>query len=667
MTRILKFPPPRPEPGEPVELTDFTVRIATLRPGSATIEIAPRDNVLTYYFALLAKADYDAFDTEEALLSADRTYLETVASQNGLTLEELLAQELFTGDKTWGYVALAPQTTYCFYLYGLSADGVATTTVNKVEFTTPKVEPVDCTFALEPTDVTTSSFKLTVTPSDPDCPYYYDVFPADMWQLQCGSDPAKLPAFIASYIEEMVAETGRPVEQVVAAMSSYGEQSETFEWLDTDSNYYAFAIGLGADGTTTTDPVVEKVTTQPAPMNEFTVEEVEVGFDKATFRIIPSQNEPYVALCELQEYFEGMTDEEIVAEVIRAYGDFLTNHIRSGYATVNEEMLIPEKPYYMLVFGYNYGEVTTPLVKRAFTTTEALKSDCTFEFRILNVLKDTADVGIRPSDDKTTFFFNVIPAATYATLGGDDAAIRTYADGIIDGLVAQSTMPRYEWLSRALERGTISWALDGLEAGTSYYIFAVGMAADGTFTTAPFLSEKFTTQSDGVSIASLEFIPTINDAGASHPGEALVYGWFYPKQASYVLLGHWVGDDSVYVMDDAAAIAHLREHGVRFTDSSYSVWDYVPYGSTVYYVAAAFDKDDLPVVCRETVTPQDPSAASVRPQRSYYRYDVDRPGPNRRREQAVEAARVQAQDGLRRLSERPQQESASIYGRRPIR
>lgn len=592
------------------------------------VDILPVDKTQTYWFALLTKADFDAFASEDELMAADLDYLETVASQYGKTLGELLSEELFSGDKEWSYLGLSPQTTYCFYAYGLSSEAVATTGINRIEFTTPKVEPVDCTFTLEPSEITTSSFKLTVTPSDALCAYYFDVFTADMWQNMCGGDPRRLPAFLEQYVAEAAVEYGLTVPEAVARLSSFGPQTETFSYLDPGTPYYTFAIGIGADGTATTPAVVAQVKTAAAPTNEFGIEQVAVGFDTATFRILPSQEESYVALCELQEYFEGMTDAQMIDEVIRAYGDDLRNRVFAGSETVSEEMLVPDKPYYLLVFGYSYGEVTTPLTKYAFTTQKAGTVDCSFEITVRNVKKTTADVRITPSNDKASFFFNAITASEYASLGGDQAAIHTYSDGIIDALVAQSTMPRYEWLSRALEHGIISWALDDLTAGTQYYVFAVGMAADGTFTTPVFMSDPFTTEAEGQSVARIKFIPVVSDGGSyGHAGEALVYGWFYPTSADYMLLNRWVGDDTCYKKSDAEVLAYLAANGERYADSVVSVFDFVPYGQTVYYLAAAYDTDGLPVISRESVTPEDPSAPAVcRPSKFYRRYEVSQPG-----------------------------------------
>ena len=560
-------------------------------------------------------------------MAADRAYLEAIAAQYHKTLEQLLAEELFRGDKEWAYSGLVPQTEYCFYIYGLDVQGEPTTAVNYICFSTPAVGPVECSFTLQASEVTTDSFLLTVTPSDAECPYYYDVFTQEMWMSLCGGDARNIPAFMEDYVKEMAAENKLTISETVARLSSYGEQTERFDYLNSDASYWAFAVGVGVDGTATTPAVVRQVTTLKPPANTFEVERLSVGFDKASFLVLPSQREAFVALCELQEYFEGMSDGEMIDEVIRAYGAELETHLFSGESKVTEEMLVPDKPYYLLVFGYAGGQVTTPLTKYAFTTEKARSVDCTFEISVRNVKKTTADVRITPSDDKASFFFNFIRASEYASLGGDQAAIHAFSNGIIDDLVAQTTMPRYEWLSRALERGPISWALDGLTAGTEYHIFAVGMVSDGSFTTPVFMSEPFTTEAEGVCSARLEFLPNILSGGSSHPDEALVYGWFYPTDAAYTLVCHHVNDDSVYTMQDADALAYLNEHGERFTDTSFYVWDYVPYGQTAYYVAAAYDEKGLSTICRATATPPAPVASSlVRPYECYRGFKVEQAG-----------------------------------------
>ena len=113
----------KPEDGKPIELEDFTVTLTSLHSGDVFFNIQPKDETMTYWFALQVKEDMEADD--EGTIAADREYFEYIASYYGISLHELLSDNLFAGEKDWMYNSLSAKTEYVLYMYGLSTDGEA--------------------------------------------------------------------------------------------------------------------------------------------------------------------------------------------------------------------------------------------------------------------------------------------------------------------------------------------------------------------------------------------------------------------------------------------------------------------------------------------------------------------------------------------------------------
>lgn len=600
----------KPEDGKPMELENFTVTLTSLHAGDVFLNIEPKDKEQTYWFQLQVKEEMG--ETDEEIIAADRSYFDYIATQYGLSLNELLSANLFFGDKEWMYNSLSPKTEYVLYMYGLSTDGEALTAVNQLTFTTPAVAPVDCDFELVVGDnVTANSFSITIVPSDDHVGYFYDVFPAAMYEEYCLSDPENVPGFVKDYISALATENNMTAPAVVGAISNYGALTDDFnleDGIQPSSTYYVYAIGIGADGSATTEAKVISVTTGRAPMNTFEVSISSIQDDRASVYVIPSQQETYVALFELQEYMydekgNPLSDEEIIETILAAQGSLITNHMYSSTSSVSECPLIPNKNYWCLVFGYFGGEVTTPLTKVPFKTEPADPQDVDFIITVGETTTTTASVSFQPYIEPTPHMFYYMPYSTYIEYGGNDDAIKKFNDELVESLWNPAKMSREEWLSRALETHYNSWLIEGLEPNTKYIAYVIGMVPDGTYTTAPFTKE-FTTK-------ELKEGPQVEEILPSDSGKD-VSMWFYLDMDSSVskfVMSHIVNDDTVYNMSDADLLNYLKEdHETTYvndvTNQTYfSVFDKdVQSGAVIYYAGAVFDPQGNYTIIRHTHT-----------------------------------------------------------------
>ena len=599
--------PVKPESGKPVVMEDFTVTLTSLHSGDVFLTIEPEDKDMTYWYQLQVKEDMP--ETDEEILASDMEYLQYIADYYGASLTQLLADNLLKGDLDWHYQYLEPNTEYVLYAYGMNISGEALTAVNQLTFKTTKVEQLDCEFDILVGDnITSNSFSITIIPSDDTVAYYYDVFPAWMYEEYCLSDAANIPAFMAEYIPALASENGVTVAYAVGAISNYGSIAHDFtleDGLEANSSYFVFAVGIGADGTTTTEAEVIEVKTAAPPVNTFEVSEGYIEDDRATFYVRPNHSESYVALFELKEYFvengELVSDEEIIAGILAAQGSKIGDHVYSGTATVKDCPMIPNKDYYCLVFGYFGGEVTTPLTKVEFRTKEADMVDADIIVTVAEVTYTEASVSFQPYVEPFPHMFNVMPYATYEAYGANDKAIKRYNDELIASMWDPSKMSREEWLSRALETTYNSWRITDLETNTKYIVYAIGLVPDGTYTTEAF-TKTFTTK-------ELKEGPQVEEVLYSKSGNDIL-AWFYFDQSSGVskfVMSHLVDDDSVYNMSDMELLAYLEQPNETTYVNEVSNQTYftvvdknVASGSTIYYAGAVFDSKGGCTIIRET-------------------------------------------------------------------
>ena len=599
--------PVKPESGKPVVMEDFTVTLTSLHSGDVFLTIEPEDKDMVYWYQLQVKEDMP--ETDEEILASDMEYLQYIADYYGTSLTQLLADNLLKGDLDWHYQYLEPNTEYVLYAYGMNISGEALTAVNQLTFKTTKVEQLDCEFDILVGDnITSNSFSITIIPSDDTVAYYYDVFPAWMYEEYCLSDAANIPAFMAEYIPALASENGVTVAYAVGAISNYGSIAHDFtleDGIEANSSYFVFAVGIGADGTTTTEAEVIEVKTAAPPVNTFEVSEGYIEDDRATFYVRPNHSESYVALFELKEYFvengELVSDEEIIAGILAAQGSKIGDHVYSGTATVKDCPMIPNKDYYCLVFGYFGGEVTTPLTKVEFRTKEADMVDADIIVTVAEVTYTEASVSFQPYVEPFPHMFNVMPYATYEAYGANDKAIKRYNDELIASMWDPSKMSREEWLSRALETTYNSWRITDLETNTKYIVYAIGLVPDGTYTTEAF-TKTFTTK-------ELKEGPQVEEVLYSKSGNDIL-AWFYFDQASGVskfVMSHLVDDDSVYNMSDVELLAYLEQPNETTYVNEVSNQTYftvvdknVASGSTIYYAGAVFDSKGGCTIIRET-------------------------------------------------------------------
>ncbi len=599
--------------GEEVK-ADFTFETLELTQGSFGVKISPVAKDQTYYFGIITKADYTQFSSPEELQAADVARIKQIAEENEVDLEKFLMEALLKGDQTWTYTALAPETEYVFYAYGLSTDCQIQTVLNTYSFQTPAVAPVDIKFEITVTDLKPTSFTLNVKPSIENCAYYYDVITPDQYR-EYGSDlQSFVEAFLSTWKEtDQYKDYSMP--EFIDEVTAKGEVSDNrFTNLLPEGTYYGIAVAVANDGTCMSEVEVKQFQTTESPRNEYTVSSIQTTDVSCAAVISAKESEAFAVMMELKEYFvengKELSDTEIVKAIYEANNKNISKYMFADAANVKFNDLIPNDNYYLLVFACN-PDGTPKLddkvnLKKVDVKTEAAKpSNAKFSLRILSSTITKNSVGVQVElDDPTsykyeTFLVNYIKDSEYQNMSDKVKGLQEHMDKYIDATLKAYNeekgyeMTRKEFLSRNLfsdnNGATYSTiTLDGMESDTKYQVYVIGLKADGTYTTAPVLAE-FKTLSATQCMASLEFI--VQAYGFKDKQMDKYWAWVYPHGdfkeyyvKSFIGKDDWSGKSA----NEVEKLLKVDENKAPAQSNHTALLD-VKYGETWYLYAVIYD------------------------------------------------------------------------------
>lgn len=619
----------------PTESGDFTIEQTDLTQGSFGVKVTPKDNEATYYFGVIAKSDYESayHKNNDELTAAYKAWFLSVASSYGLDLSDLLKEALLSGMQNYSYTALTPETDYVFFVYGVDLEGNPTTDVSTYAFKTPAVTfDSDATFTITPSEIGSTYFTFTITPSDPSVFYFYDIMPKYTFEEYCDSDEANIGSYVSSYLSALRSEnddySSLSMPEFVAAVTSRGEisydtaLSEAANSLLPEYDYYVFAIGIGNDGTFTTNASVKVITTAETPRNEWkwNLEEyTDIQYDAT---IYAAYSETFAVLMERKMYFEGETDEQMVNDLVTAHGGNILDYCFADKAAVQFTGLIPGEAYYVFCIACNSdgtpktGEKLN-VVKREVTMKAATKTGATYSIKTISVSKNEATINVSGNDaaDDQTYILNYLSEREYNSITAsatESEALKKHADEFIDASLkswneshgASSQMDRKEFLSRALESdlGTgTSTTFEGLTAGTKYYVYVIGLKPDGTYTTEPFTT-SFTTIAEAKSKVALTVGIT-----ASQYTESLgiadwvgKVGYYFSATASPAasvgkVYGKWFDGRDAWEGKTASEVIELLQTETPVTSATWAKGTSSPLsvGDKFYVYVVAYDTDGI--------------------------------------------------------------------------
>lgn len=363
---------------EPEKKPPFTIVLSGLEAKSVSVTVTPDDPLLPYCSGPMTEAEYAACGGDVTLHVAS-IIRKAQQAEPTLPLEQIVERLRRTGTTTQTYSGLTPRTTYYVTAVGLGDDGSCTTGAAIQSFTTPEPIVPEGRFTVTATEVDQTGATVTVTSEDDTLPYYFDVITAEDY-AGCGGDLSVIMAELLDFI--LAQNPGRSIEEVTAALQSHGTDSDRIDNLPPSSDFYAFAIGLGSDGSCLTRASVTTFRTlDPGDPADCTFRIAVTNNDSRSVfvEVTPSDRTAgYFTMVIEESEFAG--DANLTARIQQAIQQIADEQQMSveqaveaicwrGTSRELQDGLTPSTDYYAVAYALNAdASAAGPVTKERFTT-----------------------------------------------------------------------------------------------------------------------------------------------------------------------------------------------------------------------------------------------------------------------------------------------------------
>lgn len=477
------------------------IDIDSLTTSSMHVTVTPADPELTYLVLSSDMESMAGFEDDALLFEDAMSYYQSMADMYQTTLEEYLASFIITGEYDDTFSGLEPDTEYCVFAFGVSADGTELLTpIARASARTKAVEEVDVTFDItvetEYTDAG-STADIVINPSDTDAKYWYLLLTQMDYDIYGAAMPDAVEGYLA-YLINVWGYSGYTPEMIYDLYSVNGRQ-EISETLEPKSTYWISAFAWDEQCNITSEIAwVEFQAPGLESDNKISLEVKDVTATSAKFVTTVTNDDPYWIGIQPLADVAGWDDEYLMWALVDYYD------IASEVVTGNQEKLFenldPNTEYVAIAFGFDGGSWTTGLTRVDFTTSEAGDpSKCTFDFKIDNLKARSVDITVVPSDPSVSYHWDLFEADM------TEEEIRTMFQENIDYQIEMG------WVADALEfwqwtvvRGNNSYSWTTLTPESSYKVMAVAIdMTTGEYAT-DFVFHEFTTPEAVLSDATVE-------------------------------------------------------------------------------------------------------------------------------------------------------------------
>lgn len=485
-------PPPVPVPGIAIEVGDITAV-------AAVITATPESDEVAYWVGAIDKATLEA-DFKSDLTACVADAILQAADAKKLPVAEWVEKHALKGPTTTPTTDLEPKTDYLAYAAGIDAEGIPTAQpVSKAFRTTGEV------FAIEVTDITTTTARVTYRPLVEGTVYFHNVIDKQTFAAYHDSDVA---TFMHNLLNDEFQWGDTPVNEIVQQIATTGEEVYPAENLTPGADYIAFAVGLADDGTLTTDPVIREFATERLRVDmTFDFKVLKSEWDNIDFEVKPSSDEfAYWFSLKPAVYCASKSDEELLAKVMNDDSFIMPYMYYQGKTSIVREeegtpytYYLSDTGYVLLVFGYDpdTNVATTDLARFEMRTEKPAASPaaCTFAVEPTGLTARSVNVQITPSDVQQTYAWEIM----------DDELYQAYKNRLGDYVADYVAEVGIDQLEEIRVMGEDGFTYnDMLTPNTTYYIWAVCMDENGLPSAEVFLSEPIRTPEAVVGTATCE-------------------------------------------------------------------------------------------------------------------------------------------------------------------
>lgn len=283
-------------------------------------------------------------------------------------------------------------------------------------------------FTVDVRSITRTEATVVVTPEDKTLPYTFDVIEKAAFDKYYKGNAE---AIVRSYIEYMTQEEGYTLAQVLEEMRSVGDDYFDYSSLDPQTDYIAYAIGLGDSGTCTTAAVTKPFRTADLdpvkPVDcTFRLSVSDISVSRAKIDVEPSDKQVpyYFEVVDYDGLAAAASPEAALEQVLAAGIDYYRSQglgieeavkeLRSiGNDGIDLEYgtLEPLTKYVVIAAGIDeWGRTTTEVATKEFTTQSVTPSDNTFDVSVEDISAIGAFVTVTPSNSDP-YYAHVFEAA----------------------------------------------------------------------------------------------------------------------------------------------------------------------------------------------------------------------------------------------------------------
>ena len=358
----------------------------------------------------------------------------------------------------------------------------------------PAPETPELTFDIRVSGIDGSSAVVAWTPSDDTASYVPMVVEKSLFDSY--ATEADYIRSDIEYIQGQADLAGKTFAEMLDMFLTTGPTGEqTISGLASDTDYYAYAYGMTAEGVATS--AISKTEFRTGPFScEFAIahEETESTCD---VEVTPSNTGCfyYFDLAAKADFDTWGTDAEIVASVVADLKETAAYYQANGYdldwtdfLSIGPDgyeftKLSPDTEY--VVYAFALTEEGRPLtgVTRETVRTEAFvpTDDCTFGISFRNVSVTAFDISVRPSNAATRYYIGVCGKELF-----DKNTPSSIADAFIEmenGYEIDWAGNEYIWTGDVTVDTDTDLAMGDLDAGTDYVAVVFGVSTEGVRTT----------------------------------------------------------------------------------------------------------------------------------------------------------------------------------------
>ena len=478
----------------------FEISVEDIDTETALVKFTPKDPELTYAALCTTAEEYERYASEDEFFDSLVDMCWDGAADLGLPLKEYLSRYfLHTGYYSMSLRNLEPGVEYYAFAVGMDENGERLTSFVEQKFQTVPIEMNGATFTMSWNNET---MEMTVTPSSDDVYYFYGA----LKQSEIDQMDMTIEESLKEYFDEQIAygaENNIGREDIMEGLLFQGTTTFDNSYLHASSDYVGIAVSVNLQGYLNSEISTYEFRTDDIEMsdNQLSLEIVSVGVDRVSLSITASNDDQYCMMVLPTSTWPGLTPEEYLEKI--AGDSTLDSHVSNGSQTGTLTGLSAATEYYILLFGYQNGVVTTDLVSETFTTGEdGNPEELQFSFSFSDITSSTMNVEIRPTPENA-LYFSVLVSAYYT-----EDNVKEYIDYMAQMYISYGlVLDEADFRRQASARGVQTLECTQLYSSAKYKMAVVGIYPDtGEYATDVMFSQTVTTEARTMSDVKMNLV-----------------------------------------------------------------------------------------------------------------------------------------------------------------